>query len=230
MPIIDFPPVDSANEHGLVAIGGDLHPDSLLLAYYRGIYPWPIDPEYPMAWFSPDPRGVIPTNDYHIPRKLKKELKKGNFSITFNQNFEEVIKECAKVSRKGESGTWITDEVIEGYTNFHKQGHAYSIDVWNENKQLVGGLYGVNIGRYFTGESMFFKETNASKAALIIILENLKRNNIPFLDSQMVTNVTATMGAIEIPREDFIKVIEILAREEKPDNSSFTTDIKEIIN
>ncbi|AYF44906.1 leucyltransferase [Halobacteriovorax sp. BALOs_7] len=207
MPIIEFPPVDIADEQGLLAIGGDLHHDSLLLAYQSGIFPWPISEEYPLAWFSPPQRGVILQENIRFNRSLKKFVKKCNWKISFNQDFLGVIKECQKVHAKSNDGTWITDEIIDGYYNFFHQGLAYSVEVKNENGDLIGGLYGVKIGHFLSGESMFFKETNASKLALLGILSILIEEGIPFLDTQMVTPITESFGATEIPRIDFIKAI-----------------------
>jgi leucyl/phenylalanyl-tRNA--protein transferase len=226
MPIVEFPPVESADEQGLLAVGGDLHMDSLLLAYSKGIYPWPITPNYPMAWFSPDPRGVIPSNDFHVPRKLKKELKDSKFHIRYNQKFEKVITECAQIKRKKEFGTWITDEIIVGYINFFRAGYAYSVEVYNEDDNLVGGLYGVKIGKFFSGESMYHRESNASKYALLTLMQNLKRNGVDFLDTQMVTTATKSLGAIEIPREIYVNKIQKLLAEKTIDiEKEFSTTL-----
>jgi len=227
MPIIDFPSIEDADENGLVAIGGDLHPQSLLLAYSKGIFPWPVGPEYPLAWFSPDPRGVIKCSDMHIPRKLKKELRKQNLKVTFNKNFRDVIEICSIVHENSDSGTWITDEIKQGYIDFHEAGHAYSIEVWNE-ENLVGGLYGVVIGNFISGESMFHKETNASKLALITLLYNLKLNDVLQLDTQMVTNITKSIGATEVKRSDFLKNVQTEIKKPKLIFENFITDIKHL--
>jgi leucyl/phenylalanyl-tRNA--protein transferase len=224
MPIIDFPSVEDADQNGLVAIGGDLHPQSLLLAYSKGIFPWPVGPEYPLAWFSPDPRGVIFTNEIHLPRKLKKELRKSNFEVTFNQDFEKVIHLCAEIHADSETGTWITDDILQGYIEFHKRGMAYSVEVRQEGK-IVGGLYGVNIGKYISGESMFHLVANASKFALVSLLHNLKNSDVLFLDTQMVTNVTNSLGAREIKRNDFIKMVQNEIKRSALNFTNFETDI-----
>jgi len=207
MAIEAFPPIESADEHGLLALGGDLEPESLILAYTNGIFPWPINDEYPLAWFSPDPRGVLYTEELHVATSLKKFLRKNPFQVTFNQQFEAVIKNCALQKRQGQESTWITDELMEAYIQFHKLGFAYSVEVLNQDQKLVGGLYGVNINKYFSGESMFHLEDNASKVALIALVSKLRDFEIPYLDTQMVTPVIKSMGGTEIPRELFLKYL-----------------------
>ncbi len=207
MAIEAFPPIESADEHGLLALGGDLEPESLILAYTNGIFPWPINDEYPLAWFSPDPRGVLYTEELHVATSLKKFLRKNPFQVTFNQQFEAVIKNCALQKRQGQESTWITDELMEAYIQFHKLGFAYSVEVLNQDQKLVGGLYGVNINKYFSGESMFHLEDNASKVALIALVSKLREFEIPYLDTQMVTPVIKSMGGTEIPRELFLKYL-----------------------
>ena len=207
MAIEAFPPIESADEHGLLALGGDLEPESLILAYTNGIFPWPINDEYPLAWFSPNPRGVLYTEELHVATSLKKFLRKNPFQVTFNQQFEAVIKNCALQKRQGQESTWITDELMEAYIQFHKLGFAYSVEVLNQDQKLVGGLYGVNINKYFSGESMFHLEDNASKVALIALVSKLREFEIPYLDTQMVTPVIKSMGGTEIPRELFLKYL-----------------------
>lgn len=207
MAIEAFPPIESADEHGLLALGGDLEPESLILAYTSGIFPWPINDEYPLAWFSPDPRGVLYTEELHLSKSLKKFLRKNPFQVTFNQQFEAVIKNCALQKRHGQESTWITDELMEAYIQFHKLGFAYSVEVLNQDQKLVGGLYGVNINKYFSGESMFHLEDNASKVALIALVSKLRDFEIPYLDTQMVTPVIKSLGGTEIPRELFLKYL-----------------------
>lgn len=209
MAVYDFPPIENADEHGLLAIGGDLEPESLLLAYSRGIFPWPINEEYPLAWFSPDPRGVLLTEELHIPSSLRKFLKKAPYEVTFNQQFEAVIKNCALQKRPGQESTWITDELMEAYIQFHKLGYAYSVEVLNKDKKLVGGLYGVNLNTYFSGESMFHLEDNASKIALVALVTKLRELKIPYLDTQMVTPVVESLGGKNIPRKNFIQYLNL---------------------
>ncbi|EQC46025.1 leucyl/phenylalanyl-tRNA--protein transferase [Bacteriovorax sp. Seq25_V] len=228
MPIIDFPNIDTADENGLLALGGDLHPDSLLLAYGRGIYPWPIGRDFPMAWFSPSKRGVIFTEDLHVSRSLLKFIKKCDFSVTFNTDFKEVISTCAKVHNQSREGTWITKEIIDGYTEFHHHEHAYSIEVRNPKGELIGGLYGVILGGFISGESMFHKEKNASKVALFVLLYNLRKLGIPYLDTQMITNTTKNFGATEISRDKFKHLLQMSLGMKKIDVKNFNLNIHEI--
>lgn len=210
MAIVDFPPVESADESGLVAVGGDLEIPSLVLAYRRGIFPWPISRDYPLAWFSPDPRGILEIKDLNISSSLKKAIKKDLFDVKFNLKFIDVIEACASLeNRKHETDTWITPDIIQGYINFHNSGHAYSVEAYNKDTgELAGGLYGVMVGGHVSGESMFYKETNASKIALVTLLKRLEEFGIEFLDTQMVTPVVEALGGKEIPRNEFLKKIE----------------------
>lgn len=206
MPITNFPPLHLADEYGLLAVGGDLEVASLLLAYKRGIFPWPINRDYPLAWFSPDPRGVLYVHKLHLSRSLKKLIRHCPYTFSYNQDFEGVIKSCQQVHKLRHQGeTWITPEIVEGYINLHKAGHAYSVEVWNNNQELVGGLYGVTLGHFISGESMFYRAPNASKLALAHLLIDLKENEIPWIDTQMVTPVVASMGGEEIPRRNFVE-------------------------
>lgn len=205
MPIFSFPPVEGSDPEGPLAIGGDFSPESLTLAYSQGIFPWPISKEYPLAWFSPDPRGIISFDDLHISRSLKKTLKQDKFRVSFNQRFEEVIKNCQKIKRIGQKDTWITEEIITGYLELFKRGLAYSIEVYNQRDKLVGGIYGVSMGHYYSGESMFHKETDASKVALVSLIKILQKKGVTWLDTQMVTSVVKNLGGKEVPRSEFIK-------------------------
>ncbi|MBK22727.1 MAG: leucyl/phenylalanyl-tRNA--protein transferase [Halobacteriovorax sp.] len=209
MAILDFPSVDTADESGLVAVGGDLEVSSLKLAYRRGIFPWPISREFPLAWFSPDPRGVLDYKDLIVSTSLKKALKRGQFEVRFNTCFMDVIEACACIkNRKNESETWITPEIIQGYINFHNAGHAYSVETINkETGELVGGLYGVLVGGHVSGESMFYRESNASKIALYRLMERLSDYGINYLDTQMVTPIVEAFGGKEISRDNFLKRI-----------------------
>lgn len=208
MAIADFPPVDSADEHGLLALGGDLDVDSLLLAYSRGIFPWPISEEYPLAWFSPNPRGILAFEKLHLSKSLRKFLKNNPYEVRFNTNFEQVIMNCAMVARADNQGTWITQEIIEGYIRLHKEGYAYSVETYLDGA-LVGGVYGVCINRFYSGESMFHKADNASKVALVALLYSLNQQDIGWLDTQMVTPVVESLGGMEIPRETYLKMLEV---------------------
>lgn len=208
MAIAGFPPVESADEHGLLALGGDLEVESLLLAYSQGIFPWPISKEYPLAWFSPDPRGILAFEKLHLSKSLKKFLINNPYEVRFNTNFEAVIMNCALVKRSDNQGTWITDEIINGYIELYKRGFAYSVETY-EDDHLVGGVYGVCINRFYSGESMFHKADNASKVALISLLYQLHQKGIGWLDTQMVTPVVESLGGVEIPRETYLKMLKI---------------------
>ena len=208
MAILRFPPIDTAQEDGMLAIGGDLETPSLLMAYSQGIFPWPISEEYPLVWFSPDPRGVLYYNNFHVSKSFKKTLKRDDYKITFNQAFDEVMKECANHSnRKNQDSTWITNEMLDSFSKLHKQKNAYSVEVWSDKKELIGGLYGVIIGHYITGESMFYRQTDASKLALYYLMEHLNTKGISWIDTQMVTPVIENLGGIEISRDEFIKML-----------------------
>ena len=204
-----FPPIETADENGLLAIGGRLSTPLLLTAYQNGIFPWPVAEDQPLAWFSPDPRGVIETNKIHLPKSFKRFLNQHSFQVSFNQKFDEVIDQCAKAKRPGQYGTWITADMIGAYKKLFRDGYAYSVEVLNKH-ELVGGLYGVCIGEFFSGESMFYREPQASKLALYSILMKLQERGIPLLDTQMVTPVTETFGATEIARHDFLSRLKTL--------------------
>ncbi len=207
MPII-FPPIESASPEGLLAIGGDLSTQTLLTAYSQGIFPWPISNDSPLTWFCPDPRGILEFKDLHISKSFKRFLNNHPFTVKFNTQFEAVITKCAKTPRQHEKDTWITNEIIEGYHNLFQSGYAYSVEVFL-NDELVGGLYGVIIGNYVSGESMFHTQTNASKFALYSLIQQLKKKNILWLDTQMVTSTIKNFGGKEISRNEFIKKLNI---------------------
>lgn len=198
-----FPPVESATEDGLVAVGGDLEVDTLFAAYQQGIFPWPISVDLPLAWFSPNPRGVLDISEIHVSKSFTKFLKKNTYQVTFNQAFDEVITQCARMYRKNQPSTWITPDIIHGYENLFKRQLAYSVEVWDD-EILVGGLYGVCMGNFVSGESMFSKVDNASKYALYALLLRLKDKGIDFLDTQMVTSVVEGFGGKYISRPDFL--------------------------
>ncbi len=208
MAIAEFPPIESASEEGLLAIGGDLEVESLLLAYKQGIFPWPISADYPLAWFSPDPRGILFCDDLHVSKSLAKLVRKNKFTIKFNTQFKEVVEACARSkNRKGEIGTWITPDIKWAYYALYQAGYAYSVEAYNEDEKLVGGLYGVNIGSMFSGESMFYLESNASKVALVTFIQKLKDHGVGWFDTQMVTSITEGLGAKEISRKDFLPLV-----------------------
>lgn len=203
---IVFPAVESASEDGLVAVGGDLEIDTLQVAYQSGIFPWPISLDFPLAWFSPDPRGILVIEEMHLSKSFQKFLKKNTYHVTFNQAFEEVIRQCARALRKDQPSTWITPEIVDGYEQLFKKDLAYSVEVWDQ-EELIAGLYGVSMGDFISGESMFTKYDNASKLALYTLLLRLKDKKIDWLDTQMVTPVVAGFGGKYVPRPTFLQML-----------------------
>jgi leucyl/phenylalanyl-tRNA--protein transferase len=205
MPIIEFPPIEFADEYGLLAAGGDLEPGSLLLAYRSGIFPWPLSGSKRLFWFAPPERAVVYLKDFHESRSLRKTIRKMKFEFTFNETFSEVMRECSSVSnRPREHGTWITEQMIEAYSELHKLGFAHSIECWLEGR-LVGGIYGVSIGRMFAAESMFYRESDASKACLSLLCRYLLLEGATFLDCQILNPHLETLGAVTIPRDKFME-------------------------
>lgn len=203
----DFPPVESANALGLLAFGGDLSPERLIQAYTHGIFPW-YDSSQPILWWSPDPRMVLFPGKLKISKSMKQLLKKEVFEVTFNKAFEEVIANCAAAKREGQEGTWITREMQEAYSKLHELSWAESVEVWQEG-QLVGGIYGIFLKEQnvFCGESMFTKVSNASKYGFIKMVEKLKERGVRLIDCQIYTDHLASLGAEEIPREEFLKYL-----------------------
>ena len=191
-------------EGGLLAMGGDLSPERIWFAYQNGIFPW-FNPEDDILWWCPDPRFVLFPEDLKISKSMKKILREGKFTFTENKCFEEVMKNCQAAERKGQDGTWITDEMIKAYSTLHRYGKAKSIEVW-ENDELVGGLYGVDLGHIFCGESMFAKVSNASKAGFIYFVEKYK-SEYQLIDCQIYTEHLASLGAKEIPKSEFLKIL-----------------------
>ncbi len=184
-----FPDPRNSTEEGLLAVGGALTPASLTEAYSHGIFPWPQE-GYPMLWFSPDPRGVLDFKDFHVPASLKKWAKShSQWTFTLNQAFPEVIKRCRRQERPGQSGTWITQEIEDAYQVFFQRGHILSMECWEEQK-LIGGIYGVDMNGVFSGESMFFERSNASKMSFWKMVEHLQAQGRSWMDIQMVTPVT----------------------------------------
>ncbi|TBV28067.1 leucyl/phenylalanyl-tRNA--protein transferase [Meridianimaribacter sp. CL38] len=197
---IAFPEITSASPEGVLAIGGDLSVERLLLAYKSGIFPWFSEDE-PIIWWSPDPRFVLFPEKLKVSKSMKQVLRNTDFVITVNQAFTQVIKECAKAKRDGQDGTWITQTMIEAYTKLHQLGYAKSVEVWLHN-ELVGGLYGVDVGNgVFCGESMFAKVSNASKAGFITFIQN---TNYKLIDCQVYTNHLERLGAEDMDREVFL--------------------------
>lgn len=196
-----FPPVDHAEE-GILAIGGDLSPERLISAYASGIFPW-FSKNDPIVWWAPDPRCILYPTKLKVSKSMKQVLRKKHFSVTFDTQFSSVIKECAEQNRPGQDGTWITNEMLQAYTKLHEMGVAHSVEVWNKDK-LVGGLYGVSLGKAFFGESMFFKESNASKVAFISLVKFLEKHNFELIDCQIETSHLVSLGAELISRSSFM--------------------------
>jgi leucyl/phenylalanyl-tRNA--protein transferase len=205
-----FPPPDYADPSGLIAVGGDLSHERLLEAYRVGIFPWYSD-DQPILWWSPDPRFVLELNEFKPSRSLRRTLRRNIFQVTFDRYFEEVITACAAVPREGQSGTWITTEMRDAYIGLYGLGYAHSVEAWYANK-LVGGLYGVSLGKAFFGESMFHYKTDASKVALAVLVEKLKSWGFHFIDSQMTTDHMQRLGAKEMSRRIFLKKLQSALR------------------
>ncbi len=201
-----FPPPRGATEDGIVGVGGNLSPGMLLSAYSQGVFPWYSEGE-PLLWWNPDPRFVLFPDRLHVSKSLAKLLRKQRFTFTFDIAFREVIETCGAVERPGQPGTWITSEMIEAYVELHKLGFAHSLEVWNSGS-IAGGLYGVSLGKVFCGESMFFLESGASKAALVHLVRTLKPLGFGLIDSQVYTRHLDGMGAEEIPRAEYLKLLE----------------------
>jgi leucyl/phenylalanyl-tRNA--protein transferase len=202
---IIFPSVHLSDENGILAIGGDLSVERLQLAYKSGIFPWYNGGE-PIIWYSPKERMVLFPKELKISKSMRQLIKKDKFKITFNQNFAEVILNCKNIYREGQGGTWITDEMQEAYLKLHKLGFAKSVEVWIEN-ELVGGLYGIDLGRIFCGESMFSKISNTSKLAFIYLVQKLEKENYKLLDCQVYNTHLESLGAVEISRKEFLKYL-----------------------
>ena len=200
-----FPPVSGA-EDGIVAVGGDLSPERLILAYRQGIFPW-FNEEEPIVWWSPDPRFVLFPEKLHVPKSMNRVLNQKVFRVTYNEDFEGVITHCKKTPRKGQQGTWITEEMKAAYIQLHQLGYAKSVEVWKEG-ELVGGMYGVDLGGIFCGESMFSKVSNASKVAPITFMQKFEKEGGRLFDCQVHSDHLVTLGAEEIPREEFMMYVE----------------------
>ena len=203
-----FPDVSEAltEPDGLLAIGGDLSSERLLAAYRRGIFPW-YSAGQPILWWSPNPRAVLYLDALHVSRSLARALKRADYTVTFDTAFNEVVQACA-TPRKDGLGTWITNEMASAYARLHRQGHAHSIEVWRD-QQLMGGLYGVSLGRIFFGESMFSRQTNGSKIAFVWLVQQLRRWRYALLDCQVYSPHLGTLGARLILREKFIQYLDI---------------------
>jgi leucyl/phenylalanyl-tRNA--protein transferase len=201
-----FPPVELAEQNGLLAIGGDLSPDRLLLAYRSGIFPWYSEGE-PILWWCPSPRMVIFPTEFRIPKRLARLVRKHTFSVTVDKAFSLVIKACAATDRRHEKGTWITDDMIRAYCRLHELGYAHSVECWLGDT-LAGGLYGISLGGMFFGESMFSREPNSSKVALVHLVNKLQQRDFDLIDCQMKTRHLMQFGAREISGSDFQNILE----------------------
>ena len=201
---IRFPPVELADRSGILAVGGDLSPERLLEAYRNGIFPWYSDGD-PVIWWSPDPRFVLFPEKLRVSRSMRQVLSRNTFDITFDRAFSEVIEGCRK-PRKKQRGTWITDEMSGAYRALHELGYAHSVEAWRDGR-LAGGLYGISLGKCFFGESMFARESNASKAAFITLAGRLREMGFIMIDCQVYTGHLESLGAVEISRSDFMAIV-----------------------
>jgi leucyl/phenylalanyl-tRNA--protein transferase len=204
MPVLAFPDPRLSSPEGVVAFGGDLHPESLRLAYRQGIFPWP-HRGMPLLWFCPPERAVLPFDRLHIPKSLAKARRRSGLHFTLDAAFPRVMDACRRVPRPGQDGTWITSAMYQAYCRLHREGDAHSVEAWDADGELVGGLYGVDSGGTFSGESMFHLVPNASKLALLFFIEHLAERGLDFLDIQQLTPHMAALGAHEIPRAVFLE-------------------------
>ncbi|WP_084005155.1 leucyl/phenylalanyl-tRNA--protein transferase [Gilvimarinus polysaccharolyticus] len=206
---LDFPPLDTAltDPDGLLAVGGDLRPERLIHAYCQGVFPW-FDDEQPILWWSPNPRSVVEPANVHVSRSMAKALRKTQFHVTCDTAFEQVVRQCA-APRAQAAGTWITDDMLEAYSQLHERGVAHSIEVWN-GELLVGGLYGLALGRVFFGESMFARATDASKIGFITLASYLQAWGFELIDCQVSSAHINSLGAFELPRNAFAKRLQQL--------------------
>jgi len=192
---------EAADEQGLVAIGGDLRPETLLRAYCRGVFPW-YDESLPVCWWSPDPRAIIPLNAFHVSRRLARTIRSNRFSVMVDRDFASVVRGCAQRAE----GTWITPQMIAAYQRLHQLGYAHSVEAWREDA-LSGGVFGIAIEGFFSAESMYHRVTDASKVALAALVDRLKLQGFTLLDVQMLTDHTTRMGAKEIPRREYLRCL-----------------------
>ena len=201
-----FPPPHLADDSGLLAVGGDLSEERLLLAYRMGIFPWYSEGE-PLLWWSPDPRLILLPEEFHVSRRLSRVIRQGVFRVTMDEAFEQVMRACAESPRPAQDGTWITGEMIDAYCRLHASGYAHSVECWRGDK-LAGGLYGINLGNSFFGESMFSRVSDASKVALAALVEHVKSWPFALIDCQIATPHLSRMGASEVSREKFMRLLE----------------------
>ena len=201
-----FPDPEKYAVDGVVAVSRDLNCQMLCDAYANGIFPWPYEEES-VLWCSPEKRGILMLDKFHIPKSFQREMRKCDFALQINHDFDSVIRHCAAVPRKGQDGTWITSKIIRTYSEFHRQKKVHSFEVYDSRQNLVGGLYGVVCNRIFCGESMFFLRSGASKYALVKLVEILKKHDFLLIDTQMVTPMTSQFGAKEIPRKEYLSLL-----------------------
>jgi leucyl/phenylalanyl-tRNA--protein transferase len=194
-----FPPVDEATDDGLLAIGGDLSAERLLLAYRNGIFPW-FEEGLPVLWWSPDPRAILELDQFHLTRRLRRTIRQNKFRITIDQCFEQVMRGCAERAE----GTWITQSMLQAYSELHGMGYAHSVEAWVGN-ELAGGIYGVSLGGFFAGESMFYYRRDASKVALVHLVEQLRKQGYVLFDLQILNDHTSGLGATEISRAEYLR-------------------------
>jgi len=201
-----FPDVEESTEVGIVAVGGDLSVERLILAYSKGIFPWYSSDKSPILWWSPDPRFVLFPENLIVSKSMRPYFNQNKFQVTWDQNFEDVIINCQKIDREDQPGTWITSKMLASYIQLHKKGYAHSVEVWLGN-ELVGGLYGISLGKVFFGESMFAKVSNASKFGFISLVNQLKQKGFLLIDCQQETKHLESLGANAIKRKDFIDIL-----------------------
>jgi len=200
-----FPDPNHAERDGLIAFGGDLSPKRILSAYSQGIFPW-YSPGEPILWWSPDPRFVLFPHKLHISKSLSKMMRKSNYTVTMDQAFTSVIQECANVREENGCGTWITNNMIQAYSKLYEMGFAHSVETWMDGK-LAGGLYGISLGRMFSGESMFYRKSNASKIALVALVAFARSYQFDFIDCQVGTTHLKSLGAENVPRNIFLQLL-----------------------
>ncbi len=202
-----FPDANLADDHGLLAVGGDLSIQRLLLAYSNGIFPWYSEDD-PIMWWSPDPRMVLFPDNFKVSKSMRQTIRNKKYKVLFDTNFKQVIENCAKSSREDQGGTWITKEMQEAYLDLYRAGYAHSVESYLDGK-LVGGLFGISLGKAFFGESMFFKQRDASKVALYYLVEKIKEWDFHFIDAQTETEHLKSLGAVNIPRSKFLQLLKI---------------------
>lgn len=200
-----FPPVENASSEGLLAVGGDLTPERLTLAYKSGIFPWFNDDSL-ILWWSPDPRMVLFPEKLKVSKSMRKVLREGRFHVTRNKAFNEVVSECSAIERPGQEGTWITAAMKDAYAELHRRGIAHSYEVW-EGEELVGGLYGIELEHIFCGESMFARKSNASKVGFVTFVQDMQEKGCKLIDCQVYTSHLESLGAVEIPRKEYMEYL-----------------------